>query len=179
MARKFGVLIMLLCLVQQTSFAEIKTYRYLYSVNPLTGEKTAGKTFIKYFYFNADKSICYEVDANGVRKGDKLEDRGHVSNYMGNNYFTYQGSKNGMLIYYCRVIYEVSDMTMDRSYHAIYTVKKHEEWDNHVYFSLDYTRMNMHDRHTGNFGRENADTPINVYEEYTPDSSNGVQNHLW
>lgn len=179
MKRLFCILASAILLCTQ-SFAEIKTYKYVYSVNPLTGEKTQGKSYLKYMYFSSDKSNCYEVDAQGKRKGQDLSQRYKTTSYFSTNDYYYQTTKNNMIVYKCRVIYEQCTYKYDPwSMTSSYTVTSHDEWDIHVYFSPDYKKMNMPNRHTGNLVHEYSDTPIDVYVEYTPDSQNGVQNHLW
>ncbi len=179
MKRLFCILASAILLCTQ-SFAEIKTYKYVYSVNPLTGEKTQGKSHLVYFYFNSNKTRCYEVNSKGERIGEDWNKRYKTQSFLYDNDYQYKETKNGMVVYYCLVIYEKCTYKYDPwSMTSSYTLTSHDEWDNHVYFSTDYKKMNMKSRHTGNWGREDPDTPILVYVEYTPDSQNGVQNHLW
>lgn len=109
------------------SYSEIRAYRTVFFVNPHTGEKRVSSSdVITYYYISNDRQYVYRVLPNGEKY---WKDGTNLT--TGKSDFRYQSTENGMVIYKTHCIFNASGAYVSK-----------DEWDEYLYFSLDYTRIN-------------------------------------
>ncbi|MBQ5844092.1 MAG: hypothetical protein IIW52_04470 [Alistipes sp.] len=156
------VIVAILCCGGLECAAQTYCYKYLYTVNSDTGEKSMGglKAHNIYITFTNNKNYCYESDKNGIKK--EWQDPVYISGIFkeGANQFYYTSSNNGMFTYRC---------VMKTCQHTFNGKNVISETIFFKTFSRDYKRLNS----------KNKDYPnVRVYER-VENNQNDMPTQMW
>jgi hypothetical protein len=146
-----GLVVVAAALYAQTVPADLagKTfyYKYQFTVNPRTEVRSISNVIIltglsgDSTYITFTRNACYRSDSNGIQI--TANDGGGMGTY------TYQGEQNNMLVFHVK--------RADFQGHS---------YDQYLYFSKDYKRLNYTNEYTSN--TNDMVSRIEVYEQSAP-----------
>lgn len=139
---RYILLILCLFVAANTVSAQTYYYKFLYAVNPETGEKTKEYGDV-YVTFSNNKKTCYESDENGYAKRDTEYNHLRPSRYSAamaecssDGIFRYFSNSNDVITY--RLEY-----TVYFGMYNIFTTRVSEKHYRYLNFSKDLSRLNI------------------------------------